>query len=351
MTNEVLFSVNENGVASITLNRPKALNSLSYTMVKEIGQKLDEWKTDSKVRIVMIRGAGDKGLCAGGDIKALYEAKSSEAALQKAEMFFGEEYKVDRKMYAFPKPIIACLEGIVMGGGVGLTFGASHRIVTERTKWAMPEMNIGFFPDVGAGYFLSKAPGYIGRYLALSASIIGPADVLYIKAADLYMSSDALERFIQKVKNLDWHQADLPTSLDHLVTEYASLPENESELSLLQTEIDKHFAYTTMEEIVDSLAGESEFAMRTKETLLSKSPVSLKVTLKQQVDAKHKDLSECFEMDLILAKRFMRHEDFFEGVRSVLIDRDQSPQYKYKKLSDVSDEFAQKFFIPLTKNI
>lgn len=149
MTEHVLFSVSENGVASITLNRPKALNSLSYDMPQPIGQKLKEWEHDERIALIVLKGAGTKGFCAGGDIKTLYEARSNEAALQHAERFFEEEYEIDTYIYQYKKPIIACLDGIVMGGGVGLTNGAKYRIVTERTKWAMPEMNIGFFPDVG----------------------------------------------------------------------------------------------------------------------------------------------------------------------------------------------------------
>lgn len=344
MTNEVVFTVNDNGLATITLNRPQALNSLSYVMVKEIGSKLNEWKTNSDICIVVIRGAGEKGLCAGGDIKSLYEAGSNEASLQAAERFFAEEYEVDQQIYHFPKPIIACLDGIVMGGGVGLTYGASHRIVTERTKWAMPEMNIGFFPDVGAAYFLNKAPGYIGRYLALTAKTIGPSDVLYIHAADHYMASEALEHFITKITSIDWHHTELPSVLDQLIDEYASLPERSSSLSLLQHEVDQHFGFSTVEEIIDSLVGATDFEMDTKNLLLTKSPVSLKVTLKQLIDGEEKTIQECFATDLILAKNFMRHSDFFEGVRSVLINKGKTPNYKYEKLSDVSNELINDFF-------
>jgi len=170
MTNEVLFSISDNGVATILLNRPKALNSLSLEMVQAIGTTLEDWANNNQVKAVVMKGAGTKGLCAGGDIKTLYAAKDSAEGLEKANDFFITEYKTDLAVAQFPKPIIACLDGIVMGGGVGLTNGASMRIVTERTIWAMPEMTIGFFPDVGAAYFLNKAPGFVGRYLALTAT-------------------------------------------------------------------------------------------------------------------------------------------------------------------------------------
>lgn len=347
MSAEVLFSVNQNGVAVIGLNRPKALNALSHEMVRAIGGKLIEWKTDRNVSIVVIKGAGSKGLCAGGDIKTIYEARSSETALRKAEDFFEEEYEVDMAIYQFPKPIIAYLDGIVMGGGVGLTYGASHRIVTERTKWSMPEMNIGFFPDVGGAYFLNKAPGHLGRYLALTASTIQAPDVLYMNGADVYMESDTMKYFIEKVENTDWTKVKVDEKLDQLIDEYRTQPSQESKLAPFQKEIDQHFAFETVEEILRSLDSEgSDFCVKIKKLLLSKSPFSLKITLKQLNDGKEKTLKECFATDLMLAKNFLKHGDFYEGVRSILIDRDQSPNYEYKHVSDVTDDIVNKFLKP-----
>ncbi|EEM16978.1 enoyl-CoA hydratase/isomerase family protein [Bacillus pseudomycoides] len=345
MTENVLFSIHENGVASITLNRPKALNSLSYDMLHPIGQKLKEWEKDDRIAVVILKGAGTKGFCAGGDIKTLYEARSNEVALQHAEHFFEEEYEIDTYIYHYPKPIIACLDGIVMGGGVGLTNGAKYRIVTDRTKWAMPEMNIGFFPDVGAAYFLNKAPGQTGRYVALTASVLKAADVLYIKAADHYMPSETLPTFLDAIEKVNWHDQNIHITLKELINKYETAPSVESELVSLLEEIDQHFSFHTVEDIIHSLDNaDGSFASKTKETLLSKSPFSLKVTLKQLIDGKEKSIEECFATDLVLAKNFMRHEDFFEGVRSVVVDKDQNPKYKYKQLSDVSDEDVNRFF-------
>jgi len=346
MTEHVLFSISENGVATITLNRPKALNSLSYDMLQPIGQKLKEWEHDERIALIVLKGAGTKGFCAGGDIKTLYEARSNEVALQHAERFFEEEYEIDTYIYQYTKPIIACLDGIVMGGGVGLTNGAKYRIVTERTKWAMPEMNIGFFPDVGAAYFLNKAPGYTGRFVALTASILKASDVLFINAADYFMTSDSLPKFLTELESVNWHKEDdVHTNLKEVIRTFATAPNLESELAPSIEVINSHFAFDTIEEIIHSLEkDESSFALKTKETLLSKSPISLKVTLKQFIDGKDKSVKECFATDLILAKNFMRHEDFFEGVRSVVVDKDQNPNYKYKQLSDVSEEDVNRFF-------
>lgn len=348
MTNEVLFSANDNGVATITLNRPKALNSLSYEMVKELGQKLEEWQTDDSICLVVLNGAGEKGFCAGGDIKALYQSNSSDAAYQDAKQFFKVEYEVDRLIYTFPKPIIACLDGIVMGGGVGLAYGASHKIVTERTKWAMPEMNIAFFPDVGAAYFLNKAPGYLGRYLALTASVITAADILYIKAADIYMTQDALGEFILAVNETNWHGRSIENTLQDLIESYVSSPNEESQLHNQEELINEHFAFNTIEDIILSLEEKGDaFAEETKKTILSKSPFSLKITLKQLIDGENKTIEECLATDLTLATNFMKHHDFFEGVRTVLIDKGQTPQYRYKKFADVSEKVVNDFFKPI----
>ncbi|MCM3358040.1 enoyl-CoA hydratase/isomerase family protein [Psychrobacillus sp. MER TA 171] len=348
MTNEVLFSINDNGIATITLNRPKALNSLSYEMVKQIERRLKEWQADDNICLVILQGEGEKGFCAGGDIKALYQSNSSDSALQEAKQFFKKEYEADRLIYTYPKPIIACLDGIVMGGGVGLSYGAGYKIVTERTKWAMPEMNIAFFPDVGAAYFLNKAPGYIGRYLALTASVITAPDILYIKAANIYMTQQSLGQFIQSVTETNWQGRSIQDELSILMEKYASLPIEESELKNLEESINEHFSFNTMEGIISSLEDiDDSFAKETKKTLFSKSPFSLKITLKQLIDGQNKTIEECLATDLTLAKNFLKHQDFFEGVRTVLIDKGQKPQFKYEKLSDVSEIVVNDFFKPI----
>lgn len=342
MSEEVLFYSTDNGLATIYLNRPKALNSLSFTMVKKIRQQLNEWSTNPNVKAVLMKSAGDRAFCAGGDIKSLYEAKNGIVELQQTNDFFAAEYAMDLEVAQFPKPIIAYLDGIVMGGGVGLSYGANVKIVTERTRWAMPEMTIGFFPDVGASYFLNKAPGFIGRYLALTGTQVNAADVLYINGATHFISHEKSNSFFSALEN---------TQVDHkeiesLLEEYKSTTTEKGKLASLQDEIDSHFNHSTVEAIIQSLDNSTTaFATETKETMLSKSPVSLKVTLKQMIAAEQQPLEKCLATDLILAKNFMQHEDLFEGIRSVVIDKDLKPQYKYKTLASVSDEFVDSFFI------
>ena len=343
---EVLFSITENGVATITLNRPKAINSLNYQMIVSIKSKLIQWEDDPAIRIVILQGAGEKGFCAGGDIKTLYQSKESEAAFKQSIQFFQEEYKTDQLVANFPKPILACLDGIVMGGGIGLSQGASHRIVTERTKWAMPEMNIGFFPDVGAAYFLNKAPGQIGRYLALTAKVLKASDVIYANSADAFIPSESLNSLFELINKTDWHQDENPAAaLDKIIHNFKREPEHTGKLASIQLEIDKHFAHSTVEEIIESLeTDKSDFSLQTMKTLQSKSPVSLKVTLRQLIEGEMKTLRDCLDTDLTLAANFLRSEDFYEGVRSVVIDKDQNPQYNYKQLSEVSSMMVDSFF-------
>ena len=179
---------------------------------------------------------------------------------------FEEEYEIDTYIYQYTKPIIACLDGIVMGGGVGLTNGAKYRIVTERTKWAMPEMNIGFFPDVGVAYFLNKTPGYTGRFVALTASILKASDVLFINAADYFMTSDSLPKFLTELESVNWHKEDdVHTNLKEVIRTFATAPNLESELAPSLEVINSHFAFDTIEEIIHSLEkDESSFALKRK---------------------------------------------------------------------------------------
>ncbi|OEH53310.1 3-hydroxyisobutyryl-CoA hydrolase [Oceanobacillus sp. E9] len=340
----VLFS-EKNGVGTIELNRPKAINSISQRMIELIYQQLKSWKNDSSIKFIIFSGNGPKGFCAGGDIKTLYQAKESESKYQQAIRFFQLEYKTDALIYHYPKPIIAILDGVTMGGGVGLTYGASHRIVTERTKWAMPEMNIGFFPDVGASYFFNQAPGKIGYYLALSASVISGTDAIYANAADHYITTDNLDTFIQEIMEKDWTtEKDINHSIDNIVQKFTSSL-GQSNLENHRSAIDKYFSHSTLEQIFASLeSADSDFSNKTKQLLLTKSPISLKVTLEQLRRGKEKSLEDCFNMDLILAKNFLKSNDFYEGVRSIVIDKDKKPNYQYKKLDDVKSDLVDSYF-------
>lgn len=340
----ILIKEHENGLAELVLNRPKVLNSLNTDMVEKLKDALKGWENDPKIQAVLMHSDGNRAFCAGGDIKMLYEARLSEENKEIARDFFEKEYELDLLIAEYNKPIISLMHGIIMGGGVGLAQGASHRIVTEKTKWAMPEMNIGFFPDVGAAYFLNKAPSVIGKYLALSSETISGEDAIYIGAADYYLESDQLDAFLSELKQVNLH-LETEYKLNEVINQF-TLNEIKSEIEKKHKLIDYHFNYETIEEIVDSLGSSSDgFAHETKETLLSKSPVSLKVTLEQLIRGKGRSLKACLETDKVIASNFLYHDDFYEGVRSVVIDKDLNPQYKYSSLESVTKDKVDSFFI------
>ncbi|MFE4895062.1 enoyl-CoA hydratase/isomerase family protein [Peribacillus butanolivorans] len=346
METNILCNI-DRGVGWLKLNRPQALNALTAEMVESLKTTLDTWRADPKVSLICISGEGTKGLCAGGDMRFFYNQRNANVE-EHARRFFTTEYRMDLMIHQYPKPILVYMNGIVMGGGVGLSVGASERIVTEKTKWAMPEMNIGFFPDVGASYFLNKMPGHVGRYLALTGATIQPADVIYVGAANRYMESTRWEEFIYEIQNNNWNLDDARKQICELLDSFCSHLVEESPLSALQLKIDKHFAYETLEEIVASLgmAADSgdDWASKTKSTIQSKSPTSLKVTLSQLQKGNNQSLTSCFNMELKLSMNFMKNHDFYEGVRSVLVEKDRKPHWRPNSLADVSKEDIGRHF-------
>lgn len=334
-------------VGFIKINRPDVLNSIHLHAVEQIKQALDKWKEDDDVAFVCLYGEGEKAFCAGGDMKHFYELERSDVH-DYAKQFFTNEYELDYTIHTYPKPVVAYMNGIVMGGGVGLSIGATHRIVNEKTKWAMPEMNIGFFPDVGASYFLNQLPGYSGRYLALTASVIGAADALYAGVADYYIDSGDWESLKEAFVNEKWSRASVHEELDRLLKSYHRTKEEPARLKQHQAKIDAHFQYETVEAIVASLEGakDDKWAEETLRTILTKSPTSLKVTLQQLIKGKEMSLKECLAMEKNLALHFMNSHDFYEGIRAVLVDKDRSPKWKPDRFEDVTASDVERFFTP-----
>ncbi|MBG9784439.1 enoyl-CoA hydratase/isomerase family protein [Shouchella lehensis] len=346
MTEQIMFSKKENGVGIATLSREKALHSLTFDMISALYTQLKRWETDENVRVILLESTGTKAFCAGGDIKALYQAKNNKQAFDQATAFFTLEYELDLYIANYPKPIVVLMDGIVMGGGVGLSYGASHRIVTERTKWAMPEVNISFFPDVGACYFLSQTPDYTGRYAALTGSVLTASDAISIGCADYYIESDTLETCKQELVTHHWDDYEEVTSQSvHLFLQSFIQEPTQSELMMNKDDIHKHFSFKTIEDILTSLHNDSSrFAQDTYTLLESKSPLSLKVTLAHLKQSKASSLEETFETDKTLAKHFLQCDDFYEGVYSILIDKSHKPVYSYETVAEVPDELALSFF-------
>ncbi len=341
-----IFSQRINHVAFVTLNRPAALNALSYEMLGELQRLLAEFAADDAVRAVLIRGAGEKAFCAGGDIRALYQSHRSGGLLH--HEFFVAEYRLDYYLHRYPKPYVALLDGITMGGGMGIAQGSPLRIVGERTRMAMPETGIGLFPDVGAGYFLPRLPGALGTYLGLTGSDVRAADALYARLADVYWPPAAVARIEQTFAELSWtgsSGADVRRAVQaHATTDFSA-----PSLAALRPAIDTHFSKDSIAAILASLQGErrpefSSWAEQTVQLLRSRSPTMLGVTLRHLRLGRTRPLADCFRTDLGLMRHCFVQGDVLEGVRALLIDKDKRPHWQPQRIEEVTDASVDAFF-------
>lgn len=333
-------------VAFITLNRPATLNALSHGMVLTLETTLQECARNADVHAILINGAGEKAFCAGGDIRAIYE--SATTGKTEHEDFFRDEYRLDHFLHRFPKPYVALMDGITVGGGMGIAQGSKLRIATDRTRIAMPEVGIGLFPDVGGSYFLSRLPGSLGIYLALTGNQIRAADALYAQLADVYLTRTAVEQLDTVLGDLRWgndHGADIYSAIRKLAsTDYPDAP-----LTTLCPAIDWHFAHATVPAILQSLRSEqcseyAEWAQQTVKIMEGRSPTMMAVSLQQLQRGKSMNLADCFRMELGMTKQCFKHGDIIEGVRALIIDKDNKPQWNPACLADVTPDSVEAFF-------
>ncbi|KFQ91319.1 hypothetical protein Y956_03979, partial [Nipponia nippon] len=348
-TAEVLLE-KKGGAGIITLNRPKVLNALSFSMIQQIYPQIKTWEQDPETFLIIIKGTGGKAFCAGGDIRAIADAGKVGDRL--AEDFFREEYILNNATGTCKKPYVALIDGITMGGGVGLSVHGHFRVATEKTLFAMPETSIGLFPDVGGGYFLPRLSGKLGYYLGLTGFRLRGRDVLKAGIATHFVESEklpALEKDLIALKSPSMENiADLLNSY-----QVKSKVDQEKEFVLDEhmEKINSLFSANSMEEIVQKLKQDgSPFAMKQLETINKMSPTSLKMTLRQLREGASMSLQDVFTMEYRLSQACMRGHDFYEGVRAVLIDKDQSPRWKPAALEEVSDEFVDNCFKPLGNN-
>ncbi|MGX1567243.1 enoyl-CoA hydratase/isomerase family protein [Streptomyces sp. NPDC055506] len=324
--------------AHIVLNRPKALNALTHAMVRGIDEALTDWERDPAVEAVVITGAGERGLCAGGDIRGIHDdARHGDGTASAA--FWRDEYHLNARIARYPKPYVAVMDGIVMGGGVGVSAHGSVRIVTERSRIAMPETGIGFVPDVGGTYLLGLAPGELGTHLALTGAQIGAGDALLCGLADHCVPSEALGRFVDDL-------ADMPVR-EALARHVEPAPAGE--LAGQREWIDSCFAAGTVEEIVERLLAHGDPAAKeTAETLLAKSPTSLKVTLTALRRARRLGpLERVLEQEYRVSCAALSTPDLVEGIRAQVIDKDRDPRWSPATLGEVGDNDVERFFAPL----
>jgi len=334
---DILFECS-GGLAVATLNRPKALNSLTHEMCLAYDRQLAAWTQDASVTAVVLKGAGDRAFCAGGDVLAIRTAGKDGNSL--TADFFRDEYRMNRRIEVFPKPHIALLDGVTMGGGVGVSLHGSHRIATERTLIAMPETGIGLFPDVGGTYFLSRVPGGLGMYLGLTGARMKAADALHAGFATHYIKSERL--------------ADLEAALAE-AKDAAAVVEDLSEdpgpapLSEQSAAIERCFVQESVEAIYDALGNEpGEWAAKTLSTLQEQcSPTSLKVTFEALHRAAKLDFDAAMVVEYRLSQAFMAGPDFYEGIRARLVDKDQKPAWTPATLAEVTPNMVEAHFAPL----
>lgn len=336
MMDEVLFS-QEGHLGLITLNRPQALNALTLGMIEALMAQLQTWASDESVHAVVIQAAGDRAFCAGGDIRRLYDVGKVQDPAKLA--FFWHEYRLNYYIHQYPKPYIALMDGITMGGGVGVSLHGSHPVATERFMFAMPETGIGFFPDIGASYLLSRCPGAIGAYLGLTGNRLQAADAHYAGLVKAVVASKDLELLKEKLQqtdlSLDAHQR-VSYCLAELMNNFG-----EPALESQRPEIDECFSMPSVEEIIAALCNHRNPLV---ETLHQKAPLSLKVTLAQIRKAATMTMAECMLMDYRLVSHFMEGSDFYEGVRALLVDKDKQPKWSPESLAQVMDEQVAGYF-------
>jgi enoyl-CoA hydratase len=337
---EVLFE-KRGRVGLITLNRPKALNALTLLMVDAMQAQLVAWRGDEAVEIVLVRGAGERAFCAGGDIRALHD--SGKAGTPYVIDFYEREYKLNTYIKRYPKPYIALINGIVMGGGVGVSVHGRQRVCGEGTVFAMPETGIGLFPDVGGTHFLPRLPGELGMYLGLTGTRLDIIDAKYAGIATHIVPAAQHEALIAAL-------ADQGEAYERTLSGFAIAPSNASKIAGLQPLIDRHFAHGTVEAIVASLESDgSLFAVETLKALKTKSPTSLKVTFRQLREGRQRGFEECMQLEFRLTNRFMRGHDFYEGVRAVIVEKDNAPNWKPATLADIKAEDVLAYFAALPR--
>jgi enoyl-CoA hydratase len=340
MTDDILLKV-EGHAGFISLNRPSALHALTLPMVHAMAAALLAWRDDPAVKCVVIDHADGRGFCAGGDIAFLRNSAMNDGGVSGLK-FFHDEYQLNHLLITYPKPVVAFMDGICMGGGVGISQPARFRVATENTKFAMPETGIGLFPDVGGGWYLSRLEGRVGQFLALTGARIAGAGCLSLGLATHYLTSNLLAEAKSRIATEDVERID-----GILGTLSVTPPDSKIVETIVQ--INRHFASDRLEDILASLEGdESDWAMKELATLRTKSPQTCKVALRQLAESlKLTDFADNMAMEYRIASRVLVRPDFAEGVRAVIVDKDNSPKWDPATAEGVTDALIDAIFAPL----
>jgi len=337
VTDEVLTSV-EGGVGRIRLNRPKAIHALTTGMCEVMSDALLQWQDDPAVEVVVIDHAEGRGFCAGGDVVTL--ARSGDGDAEEAKRFFFAEYRLNHLLFTYAKPTVAIMDGITMGGGVGISLPCTHRVATENTRLAMPETGIGLFPDVGGGWYLSRLPGRVGQYMVLTGARFDGAECHYLGLATHYLEQSALEDLVDRILKAPGRTKG--------VLGAASVSAPEPKIAEKLPAISRLFASDRLEEVLEALAEEDEDWADELATIGTKSPLSCKVSLRLLAEgANRSSFADEMRAEYALAGRVVRTHDFREGVRALLIDKTGDPQWDPASPAEVTDEMLDVLFEPL----
>jgi enoyl-CoA hydratase len=339
---EVLVRV-EGALGRLTLNRPRALNALTADMCETINEALLAWRGDDRVQVVLIEGTGDRAFCAGGDIRRVAESGAGDGV--EAARFFRSEYRMNELLFRYPKPVVAIMDGITMGGGVGLSMPARYRIATERTVWAMPEGDIGLFPDVGGGWSLPRLPGQTGLWLALTGARLKAGDCCALGIATHFAPSERIEELTSQLSSAHSRE---DVWLEGSLAAFAADP-SPSPIAERRSEIDRLFAFDSVEEIMAALKADgSDWAAKQHHGLSRKCPTTLKVALRLiREGARRTSFAEEMAVEHRLAVRMTRRHDFLDGVRAVIVDKDNAPRWDPPSLEGVTGAQLDQLFSPL----
>jgi len=340
MSTEEVFFEKKGSLGLITLNRPEALNALTLNMVRLIHPTLKKWEEDNEIKTVAVTAVGDKAFCAGGDIRALYDwGKSND---KKAKGFYYEEYQLNQLIKSYTKPYISFVNGIVMGGGVGISVHGSYRVAGENYSFAMPETGIGLFPDVGGSFFLSRLKNNIGMYLALTGSRIKSSDAIELGIAEYFIMSKNYDDILKQLSD--------GATPSEVLSSFNSDKIN-SDLKNNSGKINELFSGNNLENIFEKLENDnSDFSQKNLSLLKSKSPTSLKITFRQIKNGSELDFEDCMRMEYRMVSKVMDDHDFYEGVRALIIEKDNNPIWKPETVEKISDKEIDEFFIHTEDN-
>jgi len=341
-------------IIQATLNSERTLNALNQQMIDSLLPALAQWRTDDSVVAVILDSVGDKAFCAGGDVVQLYHAMAAAPGTKQpfVEQYFAKEYALDYQIHTFDKPFIVWGNGFVMGGGLGLMAGASHRIVTEHAKVAMPEITIGLYPDVGATYFLNKMPDRLGLFLGLTAAQMNAADCLEVKLADFYLEHQQKSELVNHLLEVNWHQAtDHHGKINQVISQLK--PNHEMTVGNIEAHRDvlnTVLAPNDLVDVVAAIAGiesSDKWLLKAQRALAHGSPLSAKILARQLEVGKDLTLAQCFKLELAISVHCGELGEVTEGIRALLIDRDNQPNWQYKNLADIDSSLIDKIFSPI----